>query len=263
MPLSKVELQDIRSLLTRKGRKTRQEFLAEGVRLLEEALRHRYRPTCLYVSASLLSERGERLVEAGRRARVEIREIPARQLEAIADTTTPQGVVARFAAPPVTLEELYRPGTRRLLLCENISDPGNLGTLIRSALAFDIELVITVGACAELYSPKVIRSSAGAAFGIGLVHTTWNEVIRLNRMFGTALVASDLAAEEPVERLRFLAKERGVMLAVGSEATGLSEEVLLRADMRVRIGHTRAVESLNAAVAGSLLMRELYQESSQ
>lgn len=263
MPLSKVELQDIRSLLTRKGRNRRQEFLAEGVRLLEEALRHRYRPTILYFSKSLLSERGEKLVEAFRRARVEGREIPARQLEAISDTKAPQGVVGRFATPQTTLEELYRPETRRLLLCENIGDPGNLGTLLRSAVAFEMELVITAGSCADLYSPKVIRSSAGAIFGIGMVHTTWSDVKRLKTSFGTALVATDLSAREPVERLRSMTKEKGIILAVGSEATGLSEELMAQADVRVRIAHSRSVESLNAAVAGSMLMRELYQESSR
>ncbi|PWB68601.1 hypothetical protein C3F09_11310 [candidate division GN15 bacterium] len=201
------------------------------------------------------------MVDAYRRARVEVREIPARQLEAIADTKTPQGVVGHFAVPEATLEELYRAETRRVLLCENIGDPGNLGTLIRSALAFDMHLVITMGASAELLSPKVIRSSAGAVFGIATVHATWNEVVKLNRTFGTVLVASDLSAHEPLERLRFVAKEKGVMLAVGSEAAGLSEQVLAGADLRMRIGHSRAVESLNAAVAGSMLMRELYQES--
>lgn len=262
LPLSKPELQDIRSLLTGKGRNRRQEFLAEGIRLMEEALRHRYRPTSLYFSQSLLSERGEKLVEAYRRARVEMHEIPARQLEAISDTKAPQGVVGRFGTPQSTLEQLYRPETRKLLLCENIGDPGNLGTLIRSALAFEMELVITIGTSAELYSPKVVRSSAGAVFGIGMVHTTWSEVKRLRKSLGTALVAADLSASEPVERLRSLAEDRGVMLAVGSESTGLSEELMAQADVRVRIKHSRSVESLNAAVAGSLLMRELYQESS-
>lgn len=260
MPLSKVELQDIRSLLTGKGRNAKHEFLAEGVRLLEEALRHQFRPSKVYFSRSLINDRAEKLLVSFRKARVELCEIPAKQLEAIADTETPQGIVGQFAAPRHTLDELYRSNIRRLLLCENIGDPGNLGTLIRSALAFDMEAVITVGTSAELYSPKVVRGSAGAAFGMKMIHTQWSDVRRLVKSHGTVLVASDLKASQPFERVRALVKRRGVMLAVGSEAAGLSADILSCAEIRVRIKHSPAVDSLNAAVAGSLLMRELYEE---
>jgi TrmH family RNA methyltransferase len=263
LPLSKAELQDIRSLLTSKGRNAKQEFLAEGVRLLEEALRHQYRPTRVFFGRSLLNDRGEKLLVAFRKARVELCEIPARQLEALADTETPQGIVGQFAVPRLKLDELYRPDTRRLLVCENIGDPGNLGTLIRSALAFDMEAVITFGSSAELYSPKVIRGSAGAAFGMRMIHAHWSDVKRLIKSFGTILVATDLSASQSFDRVRNLAKRRGIMLAVGSEAAGLSDDILRSAEIRVRIKHSPAVDSLNAAVAGSLLMRELYEESNR
>jgi TrmH family RNA methyltransferase len=261
LPLTKTELQDIQSLLTRKGRNAKHEFLAEGVRLLEEAVRHQFRPTRVYFSRSSLSDRGEKLLVTFRKARVDLCEIPSRQLEAIADTETPQGVVGQFAVPRRTLVELYRPETRKLLLCENIGDPGNLGTLIRSALAFDMEAVITIGSCAELYSPKVIRGSAGAAFGIGLIHAQWSDVKRMMKSFGTMLVASDLTASQSFDRVRHIGRKRGVMLAVGSEAAGLSDDLTRQAEIRVRIKHSPSVDSLNAAVAGSMLMRELYEES--
>ena len=263
MSLSKTELQDIRSLLTRKGRNARHEFLAEGVRLLEEALRHQFRPSRVYFSRSLLNDRGEKLLMSFRKAHVELYELPARQLEMISDTETPQGIVGLFAMPRPALDELYRVESRRLLLCENIGDPGNLGTLIRSALAFDMEAVITVGASAELFSPKVIRGSAGAAFGLGMVHAPWGDVMRLIKQFGTVLVAADLSASQPFDRVLSQTKRRGIMLAVGAEAAGLSAEILSRAEVRVRIKHSPSVDSLNAAVAGSMLMREIYEESNR
>lgn len=262
MPLSKSELQDIRSLLTRKGRISRHGFLAEGVRLLEEAQRHRFFPKMLYVSSSMLSERGHQLVTAFRRERVDVVEIPARQMEAISDTSAPQGIVGLFSLPSATLEELYRPDMRKLLLCENIGDPGNLGTLIRTALAFEMQAVITVGTCAEIYSPKVVRSSAGAVFGMPAGQYAWDDVKVRMKSLGTMLVATDLTASDPVERLRGRTHDNAVMLAVGSEATGLSSDITAAADIRIRIRHSDSVDSLNAAVAGSILMRELYQERS-
>lgn len=260
MALSKSELQDIRSLLTRKGRINRHEFIAEGVRLMEEALRHRFPPKTVYISNALLTVRGEELAARFRQAHVEVVEISAKQLEAISDTASPQGIVGLFSSPIRPLEELYAPQLRKVLLCENISDPGNLGTLIRSALAFEMQAVIAVGSCAELYSPKVVRSSAGAVFGMALGHYNWDEVNERMKSLGATLVATDLNANDPVERLGALASDKAVVLAVGSEATGLSDEIMACADVRIRIRHSEAVDSLNAAVAGSVLMRELYQE---
>ena len=136
--------------------------MAEGVRLLEEALRHRVKPRTVYFAPSLLSARGEKLVARFRRGRVDLEEVPARTLTKLSDTATPQGVVGLFATPQKAPAELYDRRFRNILLCEDISDPGNLGTLLRSALAFGFEMVLLCGSCAEPYSPKVLRSSVGA-----------------------------------------------------------------------------------------------------
>ena len=259
MSLTKTELKDIQSLLTKKGRKLKKKFLAEGVRLLEEAARHRMRPEAIYYSEAALSERAQILIERFRKQAVSAEPIPLRQLESLADTESTQGIVAVFREPSTALAELYRPAYRRILLCEHISDPGNLGTLIRSALAFEFGLVILTGDSAEPYSPKVVRSSAGTIFGMPVAVSESTDLLAFvaeHRMF---LLAADIAGQAAGVQLRQIRKDQSLLLAVGSESHGLSPETLASASARVRIEHAESVESLNVAVAGSILMKEVYE----
>ncbi|MEA3297400.1 MAG: RNA methyltransferase, partial [candidate division Zixibacteria bacterium] len=234
LSVTKKELKDIKSLLSRKGRRGKKMFTAEGIKLLEEAARHRFWPRSVYYSPALLTDRGYKLVERFRKHRLPIAEITAKNLQFISDTRTPQGVVAVFDLPRKTLSELYRPGYRTLLLCENISDPGNLGTLARSALAFGFRLLLLVGSCADPYSPKVIRSSAGAIFALGLAPFSVDETAAFATSKGLRLIAADVKGRSNSNILRRRLKGERILLAVGSEATGLSESILQQADYRLR-----------------------------
>jgi len=176
----------------------------------------------------------------------------------MADTGTPQGIVAVFDKPETSLIKLYRRSYRKLLLCENIADPGNLGTLLRSAAAFGFELVVLSGNTAEPYSPKVVRGSAGAIFGLKVAKSDIQTLVAFLDRSGIKLVAADLEGRPVRLPARRALAKAGLILAVGSEATGLSKEILAQAAYRVRIEHCDGVESLNAAVAGSILMKEIY-----
>jgi TrmH family RNA methyltransferase len=160
--------------------------------------------------------------------------------------------------PTKDLNELSQPHHRKLLLCEEISDPGNLGTLVRSALAFGFDAVLLIGHTAEPYAPKVARASAGAIFGLRVCEISLMDLDDLVGRHHMVVIASDLSGAAELETVRKTIKRRKILLAVGSEATGLSKAVLDRADVRVRIRHSEKVESLNAAVAGSILMKEVH-----
>ncbi len=256
MSMTKAELKSVKSLATKKGRKESGLFAAEGVRLLEESFRHRYFPEKVYYSEHLLSDRGRQLVGKLSARRVGAETVSAQQLRSIASTTTPQGIVAVFKTPTVNPAELSRADYRKILLCENISDPGNLGTLARSAMAFDFKLLLLAGNSAEPFAPKVVRSSAGAVFGLSIARMDLEEITAFIAGRKIAVVATDVQAGG--DRIPPRLQKRPFMLAIGSEATGLSEAILRRADLRVRIRHAQAVESLNAAVAGSIIMSRTY-----
>jgi TrmH family RNA methyltransferase len=261
VPLSKTELKKLKSLLTKKKRKKSGMFLAEGVRLLEESVRWRFLPRTVYYAPSMLSTRAEKLVGRLRNRAVKTVQLSARDLRSVSDTESPQGIVGLFAKPDTKLAELYRPKHRKLVLCEGISDPGNLGTLVRSSLAFGFDFMLLCGRSAEPYSPKVVRASAGAVFGLQIAVATLKEVCAFMAREEVTVIASDLKAKRCAKLPGKILQKRKFMLAVGSEATGLSKAILERADIRFRIQHLRVVESLNAAVAGSIIMKQMYDLS--
>jgi len=258
MPISKTEAKKVRALQSKKGRKAHGRFVAEGVRLLEEACRFRIRPAELFFSEAIVSERGRRLAVRFQKMGITPRAVAAAELKRMAGTEAPQGLLAVFDAPVQNLSELYRPSMRNALMCENLSDPGNVGTLIRSAAAFDFDLVILCERSAEPYSPKVVRASVGAVFGIPIAVTTTAEALDYLARKKFALVASALNGRAGLKRVLARVKDRRMALAIGSEADGLSQIVLDQAYSAVRIQHSRRVESLNSAMAGSILMKECY-----
>lgn len=234
-------------------------FLAEGIRLLEEANRLGFLPEKVFYSEDLLGARGEKLVAKFRSRKVLCREVSNRELCSMAGTQSPQGALGIFQRPPTGLAELYHHKYRRLLWCENISDPGNLGTLLRSALAFEFALVVVTGHSADVFSPKVVRASAGSVFGLKIAlcdNPAMLDLVRENRI---TLVATQADPRGRDYSLKKVVKKAKLVLAIGSEAEGLSREVALNAELTVNIAHSRKVESLNAGVAGSILMERIYR----
>lgn len=257
--MTRTELKNVKSLLTRKGRKKHRMFVAEGVRLLEEARRHKFRPEKIYHSPAILSHRGSKLAGKFSSDGVRVEKLSSRQLESITDSKSPQGIMGIFKTPDTILMEPDRLRNRNMLLCENISDPGNLGSLARSALAFGFGTVVLTGKTVEPYSPKVVRSSAGAVFGLLIMETETADILERVKRTKTVIVA---AVADRKAAGRFPKKSNGgILLAVGSESEGLSELLLKEADSLIVIEHRAAVESLNAAVAGSIIMSMIYNQS--
>ncbi len=242
---------------TVKGRRTHRRFLAEGVRLLEEALRHDVIPRLLLISPSMVSPRGLELYEVFRSKNIPVAEISAREMNAVCDSVTSQGLLGIFDINEYPAAELSASSERTILLCENISDPGNLGTIIRCALAFGFGIILLVGNCADPFAPKVVRSSAGAIFGVGLFYAAAGEAVELVRQGKFRLIAADVGGDEKGLH-KIIDPGNRVALAVGSEAEGLSETIVQAAEIRWRISHEKSVESLNAAVAAAILMKNIY-----
>jgi len=263
LSLSRAEAKNLRALQTRKGRRLTGLFLAEGVRLLEEAVRFRIKPRRVFWAPSLLSERGVQLVERMSQLSTMVTQVSAAELARIVGTETSQGIAAVFDTPMTRSTELDLSSQRNVLLCENISDPGNLGTLIRSAAAFAFNTVVLVGQCTEPFSPKVVRASAGAIFGVTIIETSVDRIMAQSRQGGAMVIAASTEGAEQMKQALDRLSRSPLILAIGSEAKGLSESIIQAADRLVRIGHSDRVESLNAAIAGSILMKQCYDQRIQ
>jgi TrmH family RNA methyltransferase len=257
--LTRNDIKDIKSLQTKKGRKAKKQFLAEGVRVLEEAHRHRIRPVLVLIDHSALSPRGRTLVGRWVKQGVDVKEVSSRVLTQVTEAKTAQGIVAVFAISQPDNSELTGGNGRRVVWCDSVADPGNLGTLMRSALAFGFERIVLTGSSADPYAPKVVRSSAGCIFGLKLHCDVPEDIMQQAREAGVTIVAADPKGDSmPANLPPALASDR-LWLALGSEAHGISAPLKAAADYRWRLEQRSAVESLNVAVAGSILMYRCYQ----
>jgi TrmH family RNA methyltransferase len=258
---SSLSLKHIQSLRTKKGRKLLGRFMVEGIRSLEEAHRHGVLPVQLVCAPAVLRERGADLRSRFAQQGVDTVDISAKQLTRIGDTRTSQGLLGVFTIPDYSLSQLCTENVRTVLVCENIADPGNLGTLLRSAAAFGFRVVALVGRCVDIYSPKVVRSAAGAEFAVKAANVSIAQLAETARKGNYRLVAADARGGSGPEVLRISGEVERLMLAIGSESDGLSQELLEASHTIVHIEHEPAVESLNAAVAGSLLMSRVYERT--
>lgn len=247
---------EARKLKRRLHREEKKRFLLEGIRGIEEALNTGARIYEVLISPYLFrNARGsklyERLVDAG----VEIHGVTAEVLEFVADTETPQGIVAIVGFPDL------RPalhGTPLVMLAYEIRDPGNLGTLIRSADAFGLAGIILSGDVVDPFNAKCIRATMGSIFRVPLMSfDRVEDSIEFLKRQGFSIVAADVNAKTLSYDYDFQGK-CGILL--GSESHGLPREVVRLCDALVSIPMIGDAESLNAAVAGSVLMYEAYRQ---
>ena len=172
--------------------------------------------------------------------------------EKLAGTQSNQGVFAVFGQPAANFLDL--PHNGRFLALERVQDPGNVGALIRSAAAFGFDGVILSPGCADPFGPKVLRASMGAAGRMPVV-TCPNlaDALAQLRAWGSTCLAAALYNSRPLNEVDG-AYPNGVCVVIGSEGQGLSDGVIAACDAAVRIPITGKVESLNASVAGSVLL---------
>jgi TrmH family RNA methyltransferase len=248
----------IRDLRLRRGRERRGLALAEGVRLVEEALGARIGLRGAAVAPSLEgTARGRALKAALEQGGVRLVDVSDRELAELADTEHPQGIVAILEPRRWSWADLpARPGSVVLVL-DAVQDPGNVGAIVRTAFALGAAGVIALKGSAELHNPKVMRSSMGALFRLPALSATEDQLIQWLHDEGVELWVTEPGGES----IRALAgRTRGsppIALALGNEGAGVSPELSGRARRRVGIPLADGAESLNVAVAAGILLYEV------
>lgn len=257
-PLSKARRSMIADLATRTGRERRGRFLLEGPRAIEDALARGLALDCLVSNAD-----GEpdvaRWVAAGLVPETTALYRAERgELERLADTATPQGVIAVGALPPAGLDALPDPAAV-LLLVDGVQDPGNLGTLLRTLAAVGGRVAICCTGTVDPYNPKALRGSAGTALSLAVARGIERAAAigwcaeREIPIVALAAGGGDLFAGSATRGL----PAGPVALAIGNEAGGLSPEIERAAAVVAGIPMEPGVESLSAAVAGSVALYAL------
>ncbi len=177
--------------------------------------------------------------------------IVSRQIfEKLSDTKTPQGVMAVCRMPE--WDKGFLQSARLVLVCENISDPGNLGTMLRTAEAAGADAVVLAGNTVDLYNPKTVRSTMGSIFRMPVF--SGYEYIELLKKAGFTLVVTCL--DGAINLYETDKKDRKIAVVIGSEAHGVSDALIQKADLKIKIPMSGRVESLNAAIAASVCLYE-------
>lgn len=240
----------VRALMGRaKERREAGAFVVEGVRLVEEAEKKDWRfETVLYDET--LSERGKLLVEHLKSKSVEAEQLSQSLMKSLSETETPQGILAvlKISSLPISQSPDF------VLIPDQIRDPGNLGTLLRTAAAAGVQVVFLPPETTDVFAPKVVRAGMGAHFRLPIHLMSWEEVYRQTKDLQVYLADMDGQSCWETDLRHPLA------MIIGSEAEGASEEAQKLATQKISIPMSGDIDSLNAGVAGSVLMFEVVRQ---
>jgi RNA methyltransferase, TrmH family len=246
-----------RDLKRRKARERNTMFVVEGIRASEELLRSPIRIRGALITGDLASTpRGARLLGQLRARVPDVVEVEDRDLASAANTDSPQGVLLVADIPGWSLENIEVKQHTRLLLLDGIQDPGNAGTMLRTAVAFGAAACIALPGTVDLWSAKVVRSAMGAQFANLTIHADLQDVLTFMKRNEIVLWGSSADAPR-VESVTDIPAR--LALAVGNEGSGLSAPLQAAMQRSVGIATSNAVESLNVSVAAGILMHELFR----
>jgi TrmH family RNA methyltransferase len=225
----------------------------EGVRMIAEAIRSGLRFQAVIFSDSGLKHAGRILPQISSHAEALV--LPDDVFSSAVSTERPQGVAALVKLKPARLEDVMKQAGDRLLLVgvAGLQDPGNLGTIVRSAEAFAAHCVLLGEGTVSHFNAKAARASAGSLFREPLVRVKMGETIQLLKKSGVTLLATSSHKGRPLPEVNF---SGACMIVIGNEGAGVPAEVLSAADELIMIPHSPRVESLNAGVATSIVLYE-------
>ena len=209
-----------------------QEIALEGRKQVDDALQAGWKPLALVT-------RGE--------AREGAIAFTPELFDALADTRSPQDVIALFERPRFAASEILGAAKRPAVVLDGVQDPGNVGTIVRLAAAFDCAGVVLLRGCADAYSPKAIRASVGAVLDVPVANASASDVIACGRPIFAAAGEGKPANRMPAD----------VVMVFGNEGSGVSDEIR-RAATLVRIPTSKRMESLNVAAAAAILLAQSY-----
>ena len=243
-----------RDLRRRKAREKRGLFVAEGVRAVEELVKSPFEIEGVLMAPQVEdAPRGAALIESVRTRGLPLESVGAAEFASAAETESPQGILALARIPNVTLDEIPRADSLRLLILDAVQDPGNVGTILRTAAALGATATIALPGTVDLWNAKVVRSGMGAHFHHTAIHASWDELVAFRSARGIALWGAD-ASGKPIGSEPVPAR---LGLVVGNEGAGLTDSVRSTLDRLVSIPMSPRAESLNVAVATGILLHQV------
>lgn len=235
-----------------KARNEENVFVVEGLRMFLEVPADQVEK--IYISESLYNRKREEL----NLEKFPIEILSGRVFEHVSDTKTPQGILCVVKQKKYELEELFQVENPHFIVLDNLQDPGNMGTIVRTAEGAGVTAVLMSQDCVDIYNPKTIRSTMGSIYRVPFLYV--EDTLKLLKILtkrGVKTYAAHLEGEKFYDKEDY---RSATAILIGNEGNGLREEVAKNADVWVQIPMQGQVESLNAAVAASILMYEVYRQ---
>ena len=235
-----------------KVRNERNIFLVEGIKMFLEAPRNRIEK--VFISETLFNRKKQELNLDG--LKVEI--LSDKVFSHVSDTKTPQGILCIMRQKKTKLEEIFAQKPEHLMILDNWQDPGNLGTIVRTAEGAGVSGIILSKDCVDIYNPKTIRSTMGSIYRMPFLYVEDLEnTIEEVKKQDIKVYAAHLQGKNNYDEENY---KTGCAFLIGNEGNGLRDEIAEKADIWVKIKMHGEVESLNAAIASSILMFEVCRQ---
>lgn len=250
-------IKQVISLKRKKNRWNEKCFFIEGTRSIEQCILSGGDIKHIFFSKELIRNDGEEVLAKAKQEKYDIYEITQTLFREISDTDNPQGILAVVEFQEYKLKEVLDDENFFVVL-DRVQDPGNLGTIIRTADAFGANGVIVTSGTVDVYNPKVVRSTMGSIFQIPIIHIDdIVEAISVLQKEEINIVSSSLDTENYLYDIDL---KSDCAIVIGNEARGISNEAIDLSDQLVKIPMIGQAESLNAAVASSVLMYEVLRQ---
>lgn len=245
-----------------KARREAGIFLAEGTKMFLEAPIERIRNVFVSESffATVTEENEKKELCLKKLEQTGYETVPEEAFKKISDTMTPQGILCVLERMEYTLEDLLKKEAPTLMVLEDLQDPGNLGTIMRTGEGAGIDGVIMSKGCVDIYNPKTIRSTMGSLYRVPFIYTDdLGKIILGLKEKGIHFFAAHLKGTGFYDEVDYAACG-GIGFLIGNEGNGLKDATANLADQYIKIPMEGKVESLNAAIAATVLMYEAYRQ---
>ena len=235
-----------------KARNERKVFIVEGIRMFREVPKERLEK--VYISESFYNKK---------KAELSLEELPVEILSDkvfshVSDTKTPQGILSIVRQKDTSLSEILKVENPYLMILDNLQDPGNLGTIVRTAEGAGVTGIILSHDCVDIYNPKTIRSTMGSVYRMPFLYVEdMDQILKQLKEEGIKTYAAHLQGKNCYDEENY---KNGCAFLIGNEGNGLRQEIADQADVWIRIPMHGQVESLNAAIAASVLMFEVCRQ---
>lgn len=257
--LSNPIVKHVKSLHKKKGRWKSKNYFVEGIRAVEESIASNGKIEYVIYSDSLFNVNGGKLLfDIINEKNYTSYYVSDKILKEISDTENPQGIIAVVKFEVKEVMDLLDNNCNLLVLLDRIQDPGNIGTIIRSADAFGATGIIMTKGCVDLYNPKVIRASMGSIFHIPVAYTDIvSKTLKGLKERGLKIVTTSLDTNSYCHEVNLT---QDIILVVGNEGSGVSEEIMDFSDYMIKVPIVGKAESLNVGVATGIVLYEAYRQ---